>query len=120
MVGSRVTLQGVYAMPTPVWILHKHQVMKDTGPALCADIPLESCNRDCVLCSFPIVDPDKKGIDKELGRHSALSKRDSRNCNFCNAKINGLTGQNVIDQVISDEHDDRLLQNAFATLFHFA
>ena len=98
------------------------QFMKDTVPALCTDIPLESFKLaiETVLCAPPITDPYKKGIDKEFGYHGIVWKGDNLHCIPCNAKINGSTRQNVIDHVISDDHDDRLWHSAFSTQFHFA
>ena len=93
------------------------QFMKDTVPALCADIPLESLKLaiETVFCAPPITDPYERAIDKEFGCHGTVWKGDSLHCIPCNAKINGSTRQNVIDHVITDDHDERLLNSAFAT-----
>ena len=98
------------------------QFMKDTVPAMCADILLESLKLaiETVFCAPPITDPYEKGIDKEFGCQGTVWKGDSLHCIPCNAKINGTTRQNVIDHVISDDHDERLLHSAFATQFHLA
>ena len=98
------------------------EYMKDTVPALCADIPLESLKLaiEAVFCAPPITDRYKKGIDKEFSCHGTVWRGDSLHCIPCNATINGSTRQNVIDHVISDDQDDRLLHSAFATQFHFA
>ena len=47
------------------------QFMKDTLPALCADIPLESLKLaiETVFSAPPITDPYKKGIGKEASRN---------------------------------------------------
>ena len=95
--------------------------MKDTVPALCADIPLESLKLaiETVFCAPPITDPYKRTIDKEFGCHGTLWKGDSLHCIPCNAKINGTLGK-MSSITISDDHDERLLHSAFATQFHFA
>ena len=85
--------------------------MKDIVPA---PVPLESLKLaiETVFCAPPITNPYKKSIDKEFGCHATVWKGDSLHFP-CNAKINGSTGQNVIDHVISDDRDDRLLHCIF-------
>ena len=47
-------------------------------------------------------------------------KGDILHCISCNCKINGTKKQNVIDHIIGDEHDQRLLERSLTSQFHFA
>ena len=89
---------------------------------MCADLPFQSLKLaiETVFCAPPITDPHKKALEKDFGRYGVVWKGDVLHCTPCNCKINETIKQKVIDHIISDEHDQRLLEGSLTTQFHVA